>query len=163
MWEPQGWKKITWVVLKVQRCRITQIRSIFSLAAIYAPSLLWRILSSKLINQINNTNAYLTTHEVNKLMNNSTEYTTITACVVNGENENLSVMSDSLWPRGLYSPRNSPGQDTGVDSLSLLQGIFPTQGLNPGLLHFRQTQPSEPPGKPWKNHAVTLELSLLTF
>ena len=31
--------------------------------------------------------------------------------------------------------RNSPGQNTGVGSLSLLQGIFPTQGLNPGLLH----------------------------
>ena len=33
---------------------------------------------------------------------------------------------------------NSPGQDTGVGSLSLLQRIFPTQGLNPGLLHCRQ-------------------------
>ena len=33
----------------------------------------------------------------------------------------------------LYSPWNSPGQDTGVGSLSLLQEIFPTQGLNPGL------------------------------
>ena len=32
----------------------------------------------------------------------------------------------------------------GMDSHSLLQGIFPTQGLNPGLLHL----PSEPPGKP---------------
>ena len=32
-------------------------------------------------------------------------------------------------------PWNSPGQNTGVGSLSLLQGIFPTQGLNPGLLH----------------------------
>ena len=41
-------------------------------------------------------------------------------------------MSDSLWPHGLYSPWNSPGQNTGVSSLSLLQGIFPTQGLNPG-------------------------------
>ena len=40
---------------------------------------------------------------------------------------------------GLYSPWNSPGQNTGVgSSLSLLQGIFPTQGLNPGLLHCRQ-------------------------
>ena len=38
----------------------------------------------------------------------------------------------------LYSPWNSPGQNTGVGSLSLLQGIFPTQGLNPGLLHWRQ-------------------------
>ena len=38
---------------------------------------------------------------------------------------------------GLYSPWNSPGQNTGVGSLSLLQGIFPTQGLNLGLLHCR--------------------------
>ena len=38
----------------------------------------------------------------------------------------------------LYSPWNSLGQNTGVVSLSFLQGIFPTQGLNPGLLHCRQ-------------------------
>ena len=37
-----------------------------------------------------------------------------------------------------YSPWNSPGQNTGVGSLSLLQGIFPTLGLNPGLPHCRQ-------------------------
>ena len=43
------------------------------------------------------------------------------------ESESLSVLSDSLWPNGLYSPWNSPGQNTGVGSLSLLQGIFPTQ------------------------------------
>ena len=36
-------------------------------------------------------------------------------------------------------PWNSLGQNTGVGSLSLLQGIFPTQGLNPGLPHCRQT------------------------
>ena len=36
------------------------------------------------------------------------------------------------------SPWNSPGQNTGVGSLSLLQGIFPTQGSNPGLPHCRQ-------------------------
>ena len=47
-------------------------------------------------------------------------------------------MSDSLGPHGLYSPWNSPGQDTWVGSLSLLQGIFPTQGLNPGFLHCGQ-------------------------
>ena len=41
--------------------------------------------------------------------------------------ESHSVMFDSLRPHGLYSPWNSPGQDTGVGSLSLLQGIFPTQ------------------------------------
>ena len=49
-----------------------------------------------------------------------------------------SVVSDSLWPHGLYSPWNSPGQNTRVSSLSLLQGIFPTQRLNPGLPHCRQ-------------------------
>ena len=47
-------------------------------------------------------------------------------------------MSDSLQPHGLYSPWNSLGQNTGVGSLSFLQGIFPTQGSNPGLLHCRQ-------------------------
>ena len=31
-----------------------------------------------------------------------------------------------------------PGQNTAVDSFALLQGIFPTQGLNPALLHCRQ-------------------------
>ena len=47
-------------------------------------------------------------------------------------------MSDSLWPHGLYSPWNSPGQNTGVVSRFLPQGNVPTQGLNPGLLHCRQ-------------------------
>ena len=37
----------------------------------------------------------------------------------------------------IYSPWNSPGHNTGVGSLSLLQGTFPTQGLNPGLPHCR--------------------------
>ena len=43
------------------------------------------------------------------------------------ESESRSVVSDSLPPHGLYSPRNSPGQNTGVGSRSPLQGIFPTQ------------------------------------
>ena len=42
------------------------------------------------------------------------------------ESEGCSVMSDSLLPHGLYSPWNSPGQNTEMGSLSLLQGIFPT-------------------------------------
>ena len=44
---------------------------------------------------------------------------------------------DSLLPHGLYSPWSSPGQNTAVGSHSLLQGIFPNQGSNPGLLHCR--------------------------
>ena len=92
------------------------------------------------------------------------------------ESESHSVVSASLGPHGLYSPWNSPGQNTrvafpfsrvpsqprdqtqvshnaggfftswatgkpkntGVSSLSLLQGIFLTQELNRGLLHCRQ-------------------------
>ena len=88
------------------------------------------------------------------------------------ESEHRSVVSDSLRHHGLYSPRNSPGQNTGVGSLSLpnpgikprspalqadslaaepqgkpknigvgtlsfLQGIVPTLGTNPGLMHCR--------------------------
>ena len=41
--------------------------------------------------------------------------------------ESRSVVSDSLRPHGLYSPWNSPGQNTGIGSLSLLQWIFWTQ------------------------------------
>ena len=42
-------------------------------------------------------------------------------------------MPDSLWPHGLCGSWNYPGQNTGVGSLSLLQGIFPSQESNPGL------------------------------
>ena len=47
----------------------------------------------------------------------------------------------SIWPgefHGLYSPWNPTGQNTVVGSLSLLQRIFPIQGSNPGLPHFRR-------------------------
>ena len=60
------------------------------------------------------------------------------------EEWSCSVVSDSLRPHGLYPTRllhpwDSPGKSTGVDCHFLLQGIFPTQGSNPGLLHCRQT------------------------
>ena len=44
----------------------------------------------------------------------------------------------TLWLYGLYSSWNSPDQNTGEGRLSFLQGIFPTQGSNPGLPHCRQ-------------------------
>ena len=46
--------------------------------------------------------------------------------------------SHGLQPTRLPCPWNSPGKNTGVCSHSLLQGIFPTQGSNMGLLHCRQ-------------------------
>ena len=55
----------------------------------------------------------------------------------------FSAMSDSLRSHGLQPARllcpwDFPGRDTGVVCHFLLQGIFPTQGLNLGLLHSRQ-------------------------
>ena len=60
------------------------------------------------------------------------------------ESESGSVVSDSLqpyrlWPTRLLCPWDSPGKNTGVGCHSLLQGIFPTQGPNLGLLHCRWT------------------------
>ena len=57
------------------------------------------------------------------------------------ESEGRSVVSDSLQPHGLYGPWDSPGQNSGVGSLSLLQGILPTQESNQGLLHYRRSLP----------------------
>ena len=54
------------------------------------------------------------------------------------ESESHSVVSHSLRPHGLYNSWNSPGQNTGVGRLSLLHGIFPTQGSNPSLPHYKQ-------------------------
>ena len=58
-------------------------------------------------------------------------------------------------PHGLYitlnpNPNpNSPDQNTGVASLSLLQGIFQTQGSNPSPALHTDSLPAEPPGKPF--------------
>ena len=54
------------------------------------------------------------------------------------ESASSSVVSDSLRPHGLHSPWNSQGQNTGVGSLSLLQGIFLTQGSNAGFPRCRR-------------------------
>ena len=43
---------------------------------------------------------------------------------------------------------DSPGKKTGVDCHAVLQGIFPTQGLNPSCLHHMHWQEGSLPGKP---------------
>ena len=53
------------------------------------------------------------------------------------ECESCSVVSSCLWLHELYSSWNSPVQNTRMGSLSLLQGIFPTQESNQSLLHCR--------------------------
>ena len=54
----------------------------------------------------------------------------------NSPGQNTGVGSLPLL-QGIFPTQgwNSPGQNTGVGSLPLLQGIFPTQGSNPGRLH----------------------------
>ena len=54
----------------------------------------------------------------------------------------FSAVSNSLSPHGLQPirllcPWDSPGKNTGIGCHNLLQGIFPTQGSNSGLLHCR--------------------------
>ena len=56
---------------------------------------------------------------------------------ISSESESRSVMSESLWPHGLCSPWNSPGQNTRVGCLSLFP-IFPTLGSSLGLQHCRR-------------------------
>ena len=59
------------------------------------------------------------------------------------------------------TPWNSPGQNTGVGSVSLLQGIFPTQGSHPGLPHCRQLL--QPQGKPKNTGVGSLSLPQWNF
>ena len=54
------------------------------------------------------------------------------------ENESEVAQSRPTLCGPVDCPWNPPGQNPGVGSLSLLQGIFPAQGSNPGLLHCRR-------------------------
>ena len=74
------------------------------------------------------------------------------------ESETRSTVLDSLQPHELYSPWNSPGQNTEVGSLSLLQGIFPGMELRSPALQV-DSLPAESQRKP-KNTGVG-SLSLL--
>ena len=65
-------------------------------------------------------------HNSHILNSKSSAYSQIKSLLL--ASESRSVASDSLWPHGPYSPWNSPGQNAGVGSLSLLQGSFPTPG-----------------------------------
>ena len=74
--------------------------------------------------------------------------------LLRSESETLSVMSNSLWPHRLHSPWNSPGQNTGVGSLSLLQWDLPNPGIKPRSPALQaDSLPAEPQGKP-KNTGV---------
>ena len=84
--------------------------------------------------------------------------------------ENMCLVAQpylTLWdamdcsPPGSTVHGDSPGENTGVGCHTLLEGIFPTQGLNPGLPHCRWIlyQTSRPSGKPWKYKINTIFMS----
>ena len=58
-------------------------------------------------------------------------------------------MFNSLQPHGLYSPWNSPGQNTGVGRLSFLRGNLPNPEIKPRSSTLQaDSLPAEPQGKP---------------
>ena len=64
------------------------------------------------------------------------------------ESKSHSVVSDSLWPHGLYSPWNSSGQGTGVGSIHS-PGDLPDPGIKPGFPALQaDSLPTELSGKP---------------
>ena len=64
-------------------------------------------------------------------------------------------MSDSLQPHGLYSPWNSPGQNTGDGIPS--PGDLPNPGIKPRSPALQaDSLPAEPPGKPTEFHMKAL-------
>ena len=61
-------------------------------------------------------------------------------------------------PPGSSVLQDSPGKNTGIGCHALLQGIFPTQGSNPGLPHCMWILPTEPPWKPKDTDVGSLSL-----
>ena len=70
--------------------------------------------------------------------------------LIENESDSPSIVSGSLRPHGLYSPWNSPGQNTGVGSLSLtFPGDLPNRGMEPRSPALQaDSLPDEPQGKP---------------
>ena len=73
-------------------------------------------------------------------MAEATEHTQHVSVYVGNSDYILKVaqLCPTLRPHGLSSPWDSPGQNTGVGSLSLLQGVCPNQGSSPGPPHCRR-------------------------
>ena len=94
-------------------------------------------------------------YEQKKLLHNNIDVANErTLSLLNGkyltcECESHLVLSDSVWPHGIYSPWNSPGQNTGVGSLSLSPGDLSNPGIKPRSPTLQvDSLPGEPPGKP---------------
>ena len=65
----------------------------------------------------------------------------------------LTLQPHGLWPARLFCPWDFPGKNTGVGCHFLLQGIFPTQGLNLRLLHWQaDSLPLSHQGNPQRSY-----------
>ena len=84
--------------------------------------------------QIRNTNISLCWNLLILFSKERKKVQVLVACV----SWSCPMLWDPMEPARLLCPWNSPGRNTGVGCHALLQGIFLTQGLNPGLLHCRQ-------------------------
>ena len=83
----------------------------------------------------------------------------LTFILAHVESESRSVVSSSLGPYELYSPWNSPAQNTRVGSLSLLQGVLPNPGIEPRSPELQvDSLPAEQPGKPKTTGVHSLSL-----
>ena len=76
----------------------------------------------------------------------------------------VTQLCSTLPPARLLCPWDSSGKNTGVGCPALLQGIFPTQGSNPGLLHCRQIFYHLPhQGSPFKLYQYRWMPNILTY
>ena len=144
-WGPKEWDTTEWLKnnkkvydilcsIKVSSVKFSYVTSIYSVAGInFSPStdILEHLITFVLV-YIAAKASYLQIHGFTQMYYFSKSHNGLEV------NESHSILSYSLRPHGLNSPWNSPGQNTEMGNVSLLQGIFPTQGSNSGLLHFRQ-------------------------
>ena len=79
-------------------------------------------------------------------------YKPLRACVLFPSVGSDSVQPSGLQPTRLFCPWDSPDKNIGVGCHALLQGIFPTQGLNPGLLCLLHRKPILTPEQPEKSN-----------
>ena len=96
---------------------------------------MWALFSNNLLMEKKKKSPEIQSKRLNLQIKFLGIYVKTLGCLVTGWNEWKLKSLSRVWlseTHGLYSPWNSPGQSTGVGSLSLLQGIFPTQESNPG-------------------------------
>ena len=86
----------------------------------------------------------------------------ISTCVLCLVIQSCPTLCDPIESQRLLHPWDSPGKNTGVGCRALLQGIFPTQGLNLHLLYLLHWQegalPLAPPGRPQGGEELSLNV-----